>query len=35
MKPIKLIMEGFGPYAEKKEIDFSHFGDKGIFLIRW
>lgn len=33
MKPIKLIMEGFGPYAEKKEIDFSHFGDKGIFLI--
>ena len=34
MKPIKLIISAFGPYAGKvPEIDFSKFDDKGLFLI--
>lgn len=33
MKPRKLIMQGFGPYVEKTEIDFSKFEHKGLFLI--
>lgn len=34
MKPIKLIISAFGPYADKMpEIDFESFGDKGLFLI--
>lgn len=33
MKPIKLIMSAFGPYADKVEIDFSVFDKKGLFLI--
>lgn len=34
MKPIKLIVSAFGPYADKMpEIDFEAFGDKGLFLI--
>jgi exonuclease SbcC len=33
MKPVKLVMSAFGPYAEKTEVDFSAFGDNGIFLI--
>lgn len=33
MKPIKLTMTAFGPYAGKEEIDFSCFGEKGLFLI--
>ncbi|MBR5383187.1 MAG: AAA family ATPase, partial [Clostridia bacterium] len=33
MKPIKLVMSAFGPYADKTVIDFSAFGDTGIFLI--
>ena len=34
MKPIKLIMSAFGPYAdEMPAIDFSGFEDKGLFLI--
>lgn len=33
MKPIRLVMSAFGPYAGKTEIDFSVFGDTGIFLI--
>lgn len=33
MKPIKLIMSAFGPYASKAEVDFEAFGDKGIFLV--
>lgn len=32
MKPKKLIMNSFGPYAGKAEIDFTKFGS-GIFLI--
>lgn len=33
MKPRKLIMQGFGPYVEKTELDFSKFEHKGLFLI--
>ncbi len=34
MKPIKLIMSAFGPYAdEMPAIDFTDFEDKGLFLI--
>ena len=33
MKPIKVTMHAFGPYAAKAEVDFQQFGDKGIFLI--
>jgi len=34
MKPIKLIMSAFGPYAgEMPAIEFSRFEDKGLFLI--
>ena len=33
MKPEKLILSAFGPYADKVEIDFSIFEEKGLFLI--
>ncbi|MBQ8373142.1 MAG: SMC family ATPase, partial [Candidatus Methanomethylophilaceae archaeon] len=33
MKPGKLVMSAFGPYAGKTEIDFDVFGGKGLFLI--
>ena len=34
MKPVKLIMSAFGPYAgEMPAIEFSQFEDKGLFLI--
>lgn len=34
MKPIRLIMSAFGPYAgETPVIEFSQFEDKGLFLI--
>ena len=34
MKPVKLIMSAFGPYAsEMPEIDFTKFEEKGLFLI--
>lgn len=34
MKPIKLIMSAFGPYAgEMPAIEFTRFEDKGLFLI--
>lgn len=33
MKPIKLTMQAFGPYAGKEVVDFQAFGDKGLFLI--
>lgn len=34
MKPIKLIISAFGPYADTMpEIDFKQFEDKGLFLI--
>ncbi len=33
MKPIKLEMSAFGPYAQKTTIDFSAFDGRGLFLI--
>ena len=34
MKPIKLVISAFGPYADKMpEIDFEQFENKGLFLI--
>lgn len=33
MKPEKLIISAFGPYAEETEIDFERLGDRGLFLI--
>lgn len=34
MKPIKLIISAFGPYADRMpEIDFTQFEEKGLFLI--
>ncbi|MEG1595772.1 MAG: SMC family ATPase [Lachnospiraceae bacterium] len=33
MKPLKIVMSAFGPYANKVELDFSSFGGQGVFLI--
>ena len=33
MKPIKLVMQAFGPYAGKVEADFRKFGEQGLFLV--
>lgn len=33
MKPIKLILCGWGPYKEKQEVDFTNLGERGLFLI--
>ncbi|MBE7064945.1 MAG: SMC family ATPase [Ruminococcaceae bacterium] len=33
MKPIKLTVSAFGPYADKKVIDFGLLGASGIYLI--
>jgi len=33
MKPVKLVMSAFGPYARQTEIDFERLGDNGLFLI--
>ena len=33
MRPIKLTMSAFGPYAKKIVIDFDKFGRNGIYLI--
>lgn len=33
MKPIKLTMSAFGPYSGVTQVDFTKFGEDGIFLI--
>lgn len=33
MKPVKLVMSAFGPYAGAAEIDFEQFGGQGLYLI--
>ena len=33
MKPVKLVMSAFGPYADRTEIDFDSFGGQGLYLI--
>lgn len=33
MKPLKLTISAFGPYAGKTEIDFEQLGNQGVFLI--
>lgn len=33
MRPIKLVMSAFGPYAERTELDLFKLGNKGLYLI--
>ncbi|MBT2658278.1 SMC family ATPase [Bacillus sp. ISL-18] len=33
MKPLKLTMQAFGPYAGKEEIDFNQLGNRTMFVI--
>ena len=33
MKPVKLMMSAFGPYAGTTEIDFERLGSQGLYLI--
>lgn len=33
MRPLKLIISAFGPYAGKTELDFSRLGKNGLYLI--
>ena len=33
MKPIKLVMSAFGPYVNKTTINFTEFGESGLFLV--
>lgn len=33
MKPIKLVMQAFGPFAGTQEVDFRQLGDNALFLI--
>jgi len=33
MRPLKLTMNAFGPYAAMEEVDFEKLGEKGLFVI--
>lgn len=33
LRPEKLTISAFGPYADRTEIDFSRLGDSGLYLI--
>ena len=33
MRPLKLVISAFGPYAAEIEIDFTRFGHQGLYLI--
>ena len=33
MRPLKLTIAGFGPYAGIQELNFDHLGEKGLYLI--
>ena len=33
MKPLRLVMQAFGPYAARQEIDFRQLGGRSLFLI--
>ena len=33
MRPQKLIMSAFGPYAGSTEVDFTRLGERGLYLI--
>ena len=33
MRPLKLILHAFGPYAKECTVDFARLGDHGLYLI--
>lgn len=33
MKPLKLVVSAFGPYAGRTEVDFKQLGEQGLYLI--
>ena len=33
MRPLKIVMSAFGPYAGRIEVDMSALGEEGLYLI--
>ena len=33
MRPLKLVVSAFGPYADRTELDFEKLGENGLYLI--